>query len=191
MTVNWLDIVLIISFLFLLIQMCLIKVNLESKAKELFESWKEHELFRREEELAKLAISKAQVELQRWKLDAEERIRRDAIVRSKAVISGKVTEHLIPYFPDFKYDPSDVRFLGSPVDLIVFDGLSEGKLKKIVFIEIKTGKKPNLSLRERLVQDCVLQKNFEYELLWQELGEISSREHRESFASSLNLKDKY
>jgi predicted Holliday junction resolvase-like endonuclease len=38
------------------------------------------------------------------------------------VTFGKVTEHFIPDLPDFAYNPKDARFLGSPVDFIVFDG---------------------------------------------------------------------
>ena len=47
--------------------------------------------------------------------------------RSEAVIKGKVTEHRVPFFEEFDFDPGDARFLGSPIDLIVFDGLSAGK----------------------------------------------------------------
>ena len=45
-----------------------------------------------------------------------------------------------------------------PIDLIVFDGLSGGDLKQIVFIEVKTGKKPNLTEREKRVRECILKK---------------------------------
>ena len=54
--------------------------------------------------------------------------------KSKAVIAGKVTERIIPYLPEFRYNPKDARFIGSPIDLIVFDGLDEGDLRKIVFV---------------------------------------------------------
>jgi len=76
---------------------------------------------------------------ERWKRDFERRVRGDAVKKSQAVTLGKVTEHLIPYLPDFPYNPRDVRFLGSPIDLIVFDGLDEGIVRSIVFIEVKTG----------------------------------------------------
>jgi len=53
---------------------------------------------------------------------------------------GKITEHFIPYLPMFKYNPKDARFIGSPIDFIVFDGLSEGEIRKIVLVEVKAGK---------------------------------------------------
>jgi len=40
------------------------------------------------------------------------------------------------------------------VDLVVFDGLAEGKLRQIVFVEVKTGTAA-LTGRERCVRDVV------------------------------------
>ncbi|HEY7698915.1 MAG TPA: Holliday junction resolvase-like protein [Vicinamibacteria bacterium] len=85
----------------------------------------------------------------------EARIREDALRRSQSVVAGKATEHLAPLLPGFDFDPRDARFLGSPVDFIVFDGLSEGELHEIVFVEVKTGPEAVLSSRERRVRDAV------------------------------------
>jgi predicted Holliday junction resolvase-like endonuclease len=46
----------------------------------------------------------------------------DAIQRSVAGTKGKVTEHIVPYLPGFDLDPKDVRFLGTPIDLIALAG---------------------------------------------------------------------
>lgn len=81
-------------------------------------------------------------------------IRHDAVKRSLAVTSGKVHEQLVPYLPDFPYNPKDVRFLGTPVDLIVFDGLAEGDVKRVVFVEVKTGG-AGLSAAERQIRDVI------------------------------------
>jgi len=98
---------------------------------------------------------------ERWKREFERRIRDDAVKKSQAVTLGKVTEHLIPYLPDFAYNPRDVRFLGSPIDLIVFDGLDEGDLGDIVFIEVKTGE-ADLNSRERRVREAVQSKRVKW-----------------------------
>jgi predicted Holliday junction resolvase-like endonuclease len=89
-----------------------------------------------------------------WKVGYTRDIRRDSVARSRATISGQVHEQLLPYFPDFPFDPKDVRFLGSPVDLVVFDGLSAGALQRIVLVEVKTGGSA-LTGRERQVRDAV------------------------------------
>ena len=89
-----------------------------------------------------------------WKARYAGRIREDAVLRSRAVIAGKVYEQLTPYLPGFPYNPQDVRFLGGPVDLVIFDGLADGHVRRIVFAEVKTGGAV-LSHRERGVRDMI------------------------------------
>jgi predicted Holliday junction resolvase-like endonuclease len=85
----------------------------------------------------------------------EARIRDDALSRSHSAVAGKATEHLAPLLPGFDFDPRDARFLGSPIDFVVFDGLSEGEVREVVFIEIKTGPMAALTSRERRVREAV------------------------------------
>jgi len=90
-----------------------------------------------------------------WKRDYSKTIRQQSIAQSEATITGKVTEHISPYLPDFRYNPRDVRFIGSPVDLIVFDGLQEGSLRRLVLVEVKSGKRAGLTERERRIRDAI------------------------------------
>ena len=69
----------------------------------------------------------------------EKEMRADSVKRSKVVTLGKIAEHFAPYLPGWTYNPQDARFLGSPIDFIVFDGMSEGVINGVVFVEIKTG----------------------------------------------------
>ena len=96
-----------------------------------------------------------------WRIRYTSIIRADAVQRSQAVTMGKVHEQLIPYLPDFPYNPKDVRFLGSPIDLVVFDGLAAGRLQRIVFLEVKTGA-AGLTSRERCVRDVVQAREVEW-----------------------------
>lgn len=89
-----------------------------------------------------------------WKATYTRAIRRDAIGRSQATIAGMVHEQLLPILPDFPFNPKDARFLGSPVDLVIFDGLDAGQLQRIVFLEVKTGG-AGLTARERQLRDVV------------------------------------
>jgi predicted Holliday junction resolvase-like endonuclease len=99
-----------------------------------------------------------------WKARYTRAVRQDAAQRSLAVTTGKVYEQLVPYLPDFPFNPKDVRFLGSPVDFVVFDGLSDGYVTRIVFVEVKTGA-ADLSTRERRIRDAVHGSRVEwYEL---------------------------
>jgi len=99
-----------------------------------------------------------------WKLRYSAAIREDAVQRSLAVTAGKVHEQLVPYLPEFGFNPKDARFLGSPVDLIVFDGLAAGDVRRIVFLEVKTGG-ASLTARERQVRDIIEAR----EVVWAEL----------------------
>jgi predicted Holliday junction resolvase-like endonuclease len=92
--------------------------------------------------------------------------RRDSVDRSRSVVSGKVQEHLAPLFPQFlsQFNPKDARFLGTPLDFIVFDGLDEGEVRRVVFVEVKTGKASLLS-RERRCRDAIEAGRVEYQLL--------------------------
>src|ERR1041385_8912167 len=83
-----------------------------------------------------IGVLLALVYVQRWKARYTQTIRQDAVQRSHAVTSGKVHEQLVPYLPEFGFNPKDARFLGSPVDLLVFDGLDDGELRRGVFLEI-------------------------------------------------------
>ena len=44
---------------------------------------------------------------------------------SRAVLKGKMAEQFAPLFPEFHYLPSDAKFLGDPVDYVIFDGYTD------------------------------------------------------------------
>jgi predicted Holliday junction resolvase-like endonuclease len=89
-----------------------------------------------------------------WKSRYTKQVRQDAVQRSLAVTVGKVHEQLVPHLPDFPFNPKDVRFLGSPVDFVVFDGLDSGALRRVVFVEVKTGQS-TLTPRERQLRATI------------------------------------
>lgn len=99
-----------------------------------------------------------------WKARYSAVIRGDAVQRSLAVTAGKVYEQLIPYLPEFSFNPKDARFLGSPVDFVVFDGLADGNVRRVVFVEVKTGGSA-LTARERQVRNVIAAREVEWELL--------------------------
>lgn len=131
------------------------------EAQEQLIKWRSDELETAKRQIWEVLSKDATVSLEQWKVEAEAEIRQDAIDKSQSVTMGKMTEHLVPYLPGFGFNPRDARFIGSPIDLIVFDGLGEGDVRKIVFIEIKTGVS-TLSTRERTVRDAVCAGKFEW-----------------------------
>ena len=81
-------------------------------------------------------------------------IKKDSIERSRASLGGQFSEQLAPYLPNFKYKPTECKFLGKPVDLIVFEGLDEKEVTEIVFVEVKSGGS-ELNGVQRKIRDAV------------------------------------
>ncbi len=91
-------------------------------------------------------------------------IRKNAVQQSKAITRGQIYEQLVPYLPDFQFNPKDAQFLGRPVDFVVFDGLEEGDVRRVVFVEVKTGGS-TLTTRERKVRDAIRAGRVEFKEL--------------------------
>ena len=77
--------------------------------------------------------------------------------QSSSVIKGQVHEQFAPFLPNFKYRSTEAKFLGKPIDMIIFQGLDEGNVQKIVFLEIKSGRNRQLSPTEKSIRDAVKQ----------------------------------
>jgi predicted Holliday junction resolvase-like endonuclease len=116
------------------------------KALEIQKRLKE-ELKAREDELKKrrkLATKKAQI-------------------TTKAVNIGKNLEKVLPTMRDFKWTIPDSKFLGDPIDLIIFNGLSVSKVKSIDFIEVKSGK-ARLNNHQKAIRDAIEEQKVSYKV---------------------------
>ena len=96
-----------------------------------------------------------------WESEIPEH-RKDAILRSRAVLSGQFSEQLAPFFPNFNFKPTECKFLGSPVDFIVFKGADEKNINEVVFVEVKSGKS-KLSKTEKSLKETIENKNVRWE----------------------------
>lgn len=83
----------------------------------------------------------------------------DAVSSSRRTMKGQAFEQFAVYcLPDI--NPADCRFLGSPIDYVIFrgsDGVRAGLTKtidEIIFVEVKTGK-AKTSTVQRAVRDCI------------------------------------
>ena len=84
--------------------------------------------------------------------------------KSQVVLKGKIAEQIVSLYPQFKHMPSDARFLGSPIDYVIFDGMSEGKPIDIVFMDVKSGSS-RLSANQQKIKDAVESKRVKWETL--------------------------
>jgi len=88
--------------------------------------------------------------------------RKDAVMRSRAVLGGQFSEQLAPYLPDFPYSPTECRFIGKPIDLICFKGMDGKDINEVVFVEVKSGKS-NLSSGEKKLKEAIDKKRVRWE----------------------------
>lgn len=84
-----------------------------------------------------------------------------AFITTKAVNIGKNAEKILPTLKDFKWDLPDCRFMGDPIDLITFNGLSINKIDSISFIEVKSGK-ARLNAHQKIIKKAIEDKKVSY-----------------------------
>jgi predicted Holliday junction resolvase-like endonuclease len=96
--------------------------------------------------------------------------RRQSVAQARVTLKGQIGEQLAPLLPGFAYAPADARFLGDPVDYLVFDGLAaarEGQSDRpveLVVLDIKTGG-ARLTRTERLLADAVAAGRVRFEVV--------------------------
>ena len=88
------------------------------------------------------------------KMVAEQRSRN----RSLSTKYGKMTEQFLPLVSTYPYDPSNFRFLGSPIDGVQFED------DKVVLVEFKTagGK---MTTRQKKIRELVRNRKVDFALV--------------------------
>lgn len=94
-------------------------------------------------------------------LESEKHIRENAIRGSKSAITGEIYEKILPSLPNFPYAPRDMVFVGKGVDYIIFDGLSDGELREVIFLELKSGKS-RLNANEKNIKKTIDAKKVRF-----------------------------
>ena len=94
-------------------------------------------------------------ERREWEGGRIEEIVKSRLKQSRAVLGGLVSEQMAPLLPGFPFDPGDCRFVGKPVDFIVFKGMNEKNISEVIFLEVKSGSGRNLNEQERKLRDVV------------------------------------
>ncbi len=81
-------------------------------------------------------------------------IKKETREKSRTVLTGLFSEQLAPFLPDFPYRPNEVRFIGNPVDFVVFRGIEEKEPREVVILEVKSGAS-RLSTIQRKIRDVI------------------------------------
>ena len=96
--------------------------------------------------------------------------RKESVLKSRSSLKGKITEQLAPMLPGFLYEPADARFLGDPIDYVVFSGYSRlrddtrtAEPLDIVLLEVKQGGS-TLSPYQKAIARCVTEGRVRFEI---------------------------
>lgn len=114
-----------------------------------------------------LNLEERQTELSQRLKDLEKRkISADTGAEKKAIEVGlgKIMEKVLPYYKDFTVPLADCRFLAEPIDVIIFEGASKQNIKKLSFLEIKTGN-AKLNQHQKMVKKAIENKNVRSEII--------------------------
>jgi predicted Holliday junction resolvase-like endonuclease len=84
-----------------------------------------------------------------------------SITRARGINIGFIFERLIVTLDTFKYHPNDCRALFDPIDFIIFDGLHEGNIKRIIFTDVKTGAS-QLTKKQKKIKALIEDKKVEW-----------------------------
>ena len=122
---------------------------------------------------------RARNDLERWKLECTNEIRKDSVNRSRSTLKGRISEQMAPLLPEFPFSPADARFIGNPIDFVVFDGYTKAKDEKgdaisVVLVEVKKGK-GKLSREETLIKRAVEEGRVSWRTIFlkdEEMGEF-------------------
>ena len=90
-----------------------------------------------------------------WESYRLEEIVKSRLKQSRAVLGGLVSEQIAPMLPGFPFDPGDCRFVGKPVDFLVFKGMNEKNISEVIFLEVKSGTGRSLNEQEKKLRDII------------------------------------
>jgi len=114
-------------------------------------------------------------EAKAWQEKKTEKIKnmKEALERSKgrldiasehqeSVKRGKLVEKLIPAYSEIRFDIRDYRPLWEPIDFVIFNGLSGGKLDSLRFVDCKSGA-ASLTNRQKKIREAVRARKVRFE----------------------------
>ena len=107
----------------------------------------------------------------RFMKESISRERDDAVQRSRSTLKGKIGEQMSPLFPEFysKYEPADARFLGSPIDYIIFKNMGKfskdkKELIEVILLDVKIGSS-TLSPLQNAIKRAVKDGRIDFDVL--------------------------
>lgn len=96
--------------------------------------------------------------------EEEGKMREKSIERGRKKVPALVRKCLCPEFKKLKYNPYDIKAIMHPVDLIVFDGLTnEDALRNVTFLSRKTSDRKQSAILES-IRRTTKKKNYDWKV---------------------------
>ena len=73
----------------------------------------------------------------------------------------RVAEQLAPYLPNFPFSPTEAKFIGAPIDFLVFKGMDAQHIEEVIFVEVKSGS-ARLNRNEHSLKDAIENKRVRW-----------------------------
>jgi predicted Holliday junction resolvase-like endonuclease len=89
---------------------------------------------------------------------------KDAEQKAINVGLGTIVEDVLPAYENFPFNICDCRGLFEPIDTIVFNGLTQGDVSHITFLEMKYAKS-QLKSHQRRIRDAVRDKRVGFKVI--------------------------
>ncbi len=100
-----------------------------------------------------------------------EQARRQSVEQSRHTIKGQIGEQLVPLLPGFELFPSDARFIGHPVDYVVFhgytdlrDGNGNANGVEVVILDIKRNM-ARLTKEQQAIMDAIKAGRISFQIV--------------------------
>jgi predicted Holliday junction resolvase-like endonuclease len=104
-------------------------------------------------------------------MEMKEIFKQEILEKSRAVLKGRISEQIIPFLEQFKHNPSDARFIGSPIDYVIFDGYTELKDNRVekpimvILADVKSGKSASLTHEQKRIKEAIEEKRVKWETI--------------------------
>lgn len=86
----------------------------------------------------------------------------EALTGQRAGIKGSLSQNVAPLLPNFPGKASEARFLGAPIDFLIFNGMDDNNISEVVFVEVKTGKQMRLNDNELSLKKAIQEKRVRW-----------------------------
>ena len=94
--------------------------------------------------------------------EKESMVREEAAKRAQAQVPKLIKKSLSDHIVSLKYNPYDIKPINHPIDLVVYDGMSDGDVKDVIFLHSK-----NKAMRElhKSVHNVVENKEYDWKVV--------------------------